>query len=312
MTRLLGFTLAATCVFYSFSPIEVNAKSKKHQPPTEISYTVEFVDGFLSLEGINKHREIAARDDDFLANSVLIDNDGIVSQWTCPAPFPVGSTPTAINNRGDVVGICFISAGLEWGYIRNKNGTFTSINALPNLGGATFPYGVNDSGQVVGWMLQFRRSPLLSSAFLYSEGTFTDIILPSHPDDSAIPNPFVQVAAFGINNKGQIVGNYRTVNGVNPFEHGSSRAFLYDKGTISTLDASSASAINNDGQIILAGEDGFFLYDDDHSFRILAPQGYVWRAINGINDKGQLVGSLVKDGEQAARWVIATPIHAKH
>src|SRR5262249_28538757 len=58
----------------------------------------------------------------------------------------------------------------------------------------TFAYGINDSGQIVGWY--DAASDFAAHGFLYSGGVFTTI------DDPAGNNTMV----FGINNAGQCVG----------------------------------------------------------------------------------------------------------
>ena len=96
--------------------------------------------------------------------------------------------------------------------------------------------------------------------------------------------------AFGINNRGEIVGNYG-------FADGTGHGFLLDKGNFRTIDFpgafTQASGINNRGQIVgAAGRTHGFLLDKGNFTTIdfpgapaTAPKGAL-----GINDGGQIVG----------------------
>jgi len=88
----------------------------------------------------------------------------------------------------------------------------------------------------------------------------------------------------GINNSGQIVGDY--------FDAGGSHAFLYSAGTFTTLNIpdSEAFSINNSGQIVgSTGNDAFFY--DGATFNILDVPGAQYTQGFGLNDNGAIVGS---------------------
>jgi probable HAF family extracellular repeat protein len=94
--------------------------------------------------------------------------------------------------------------------------------------------------------------------------------------------------AFGINNAGQIVGDYE--------DSGSKlHGFLYNGGTYTTL-AGAALGINNSGQIVgyvqdSSGEHGF-LYNSGFLSVFDDPQGVYGKTVaQGINDLGYIVGS---------------------
>ena len=88
-------------------------------------------------------------------------------------------------------------------------------------GGATFAFGINDAGQIVGF---YQDSLSHQHGFLYSGGTYTAI------DDPLGTNGTV---ATGINNAGQIVGNYSDSS----FAH---HGFFFN-GAFDTLDDPSAA-----------------------------------------------------------------------
>ena len=104
-----------------------------------------------------------------------------------------GSTGTAlygVSNNNIGVGIYFDSNGVQHGFMV-QNGKFTTID---NPNGTTYPIGVNSSGTIVGYY----TFAIDTVAFAYANGVFTPVG-PSGSD---------QVLAFGINDKGEISGEY--------------------------------------------------------------------------------------------------------
>ena len=91
--------------------------------------------------------------------------------------------------------------------------------------------------------------------------------------------------AFGINDGGQIVGDFLDARG----EHG----FLKDGATFTTIDGAFGSTlalgINDVGQIVgSTGSVGFL--KDDASFTTINVPGALFTQPSGINDAGQIVG----------------------
>jgi probable HAF family extracellular repeat protein len=123
---------------------------------------------------------------------------------------------------------------------------------------ATFASGINDNGQIVGWIREGIHDPALG--YLDTAGSFTSI---------SVPGSAFGTFAYGINDSGQIVGNYGDSTGRN---HG----FLYNAGSFTTLNYpgavdTNAYGINDSGQIVGEYDDGNapvhgFLYDTDGSF----------------------------------------------
>lgn len=157
------------------------------------------------------------------------------------------------------------------------------------LHGSIAAAGINDSGQVVGYFSSTNASGTqFSHAFLFSggvNGVMTDLnsLLPSATNSNA----------YGINNNGQIVGTYSTLN--------KSHAFLYSGGAVSSLDFGNTAfvpaAINNNGA--MAGDCSS---PNTISQACVVSQGMVglgtlaapynqWSNASAINDKGQVVGS---------------------
>ncbi len=198
-----------------------------------------------------------------------------------------GATGTdlyGINDTGQIVGINTAfpyQAGFQY-----ENGVFTTL-PFPGIS-----RDINNVGQIVGQYYTFSGN----RAFLYSGGEFT--LLPEFPSLSAS-------SALGINDAGQIVGYYVDTKtpGSLP-DHG----FLYSNGTLTTIDFPGAlwtvaSSINNVGQI--AGtfrypgavgyihgfvlSNGVFSMVDEPGALDAYPYGTI---VTGINDSGDLVGSL--------------------
>ena len=153
-------------------------------------------------------------------------------------------------------------------------GTYTEIE----VPGATYTYplGIDDNGDVVGWY----SGSSGSSGFLLSEGSYTTIQYPG--SSTTVP--------YGINDNGQIVGYTDLGSG-----------FLYKVQTRDFTEISYPGAaqtfptsINNSGVIaggISNGSEtsGFELVGSQH--RRIAPEGattvYVW----GISASGEVVGT---------------------
>jgi probable HAF family extracellular repeat protein len=120
---------------------------------------------------------------------------------TINCPDAVGGTiPQDINNGGQIVGGYVDSDGTLHGFLRN-NGVCTPINHReagtgPGLG--TVALGINDLGQIVGIYITRENSENIIRGFL----RVGDIFQPIDYPDAIQTNP------FGINNQGQIVGNY--------------------------------------------------------------------------------------------------------
>jgi len=338
--------LAATCALYTLAPAETSANPKHKQLPTTIAYSVEVIDEPGSFVDLNNHEELAGIRFDSEGNAfgVFIDKKERVVTFQCDSEFPrlLGAQPSAINNHGDITGFCGDSAG----FIRNRKGVITKFRSpCPDIilcqqfgEPQMLPNGINDRGHVVGELINPPASFNVSGffrlhGFLFKHGQFTEISVPApHPDDADIPNPLVRTVPQDINNRGQILGYYETINSATN-ESGPPRLFIYDNGQFDLLDivpaifasiGPRAFAINNDGQILLPlivdGVFDFYIYDDGHFFRILDPEGFLWIVISGINDKGQLVGIVSEAGHTPeppfipppSFRVIATPVrHGK-
>jgi probable HAF family extracellular repeat protein len=111
----------------------------------------------------------------------------------------VASAPHGMNDSVQIVG--------EYGAIgtdRSRGFLYTGGSAFTDLNGTA--YGINNAGMIVGY--QKDGSSSFDLGYLYYAGTYTPIV---HP--SAINGTF----AFGINDSGEIVGEYLSSSGPHGF-----------------------------------------------------------------------------------------------
>jgi probable HAF family extracellular repeat protein len=211
------------------------------------------------------------------------------------------SCATGINNLGQVVGNAD-TGGLSPPPLPQpyshaflySGGTMQDLGTLPG-GFGSGAYGINDSGQIVGGANTSYSFPFWGHAFLYS-GTMQDL--------GTFGAQYS--AASGINASGQVVGSYGDFiysTGSANVSVAGPHAFLYSDGTMQDLGTlpgaafSTASGINNSGQV--AGYSDYentspnhyraFLYDDG-SMVSLGTLGGQNSWASGLNDDSEVVG----------------------
>lgn len=271
-------------------PVTSGAKpenSGKKAPPSEINYAVTevFPLGDRYIGAFNRSRELALIGD---FDGFFVDKKRRVTDFECVV-FSDGATrrlttPSAINNHGDIVGFCHDDMSqMETGFVRRKNGTLFQFIAPGST--STVANGVNDFGQIVG------RASGASGFFSFirsSDGQYQSI---SPPTIEAV------VKAAAINNSLKVAGQYSDING----QH----AFLWDNGQFTELRVPGAIGSsdvrqlnNNDQALMFATVDGvgsYYLYDGGNYLRINSPEGYTWQSINALNDNGELTGFAFDD-----------------
>ncbi len=212
---------------------------------------------------------------------------------------------TGINDHGDVVG------RYDGHGFLLKDGVFTSFDAPDAVPGptcrscSTSPSGINDRGDIVGTYIP--AEPNVFFSFLLRDGVFTTIELPISPSSDLPPRLTGRnVSANGINNRGDIVGDYRQT-GCFPFT--ASYGFLLDhRGAFSNISypptghRTFANGINARGDIVgwysednLPQTIGPFLRVRDGVFTFFDVPLGVTSFPTGINTRGEIVGQYALD-----------------
>lgn len=190
-----------------------------------------------------------------------------------------GTTVDGINNNDQIVGFSVDNNDTVTNWVRNTNGGFNILNVPMN----SFANGINITPTVVG--------QTDNNAFSYSGGVYSQ--LPNFNGSTTAE------IAFGINDKGTIVGQF--TDGV----MGTSPGFVYSGGVFTALNpipnatVTNAQGINNNG--LVAGfystdgvhQHGFFYDTKNNSYQLAADpnvQDFVFSQLLGINDNGIVAG----------------------
>ena len=165
-----------------------------------------------------------------------------------------------------------------------KTGQKISLSKRPIVSGIT-PQDINNQGRVTGWFFDGSRL----RGFVKRNGKVFMVAVPES----------LLTEAIGINDVGQIVGDYRDEDG---FFHG----FIYENGAYTTIDVpfisspdTGALGINNLGEVVgcysLCSRG--FRYDSEALiFTQIDVPGAVLTQATDINDAGQIVGIYSMDG----------------
>lgn len=161
-----------------------------------------------------------------------------------------------INDAGQVVGTTTANySGFENAFVWTSSGGMTLISRSKDDGGSSAAIAINNVGDIAGSIYDY-TGPYISSAVVWSDGDEIDL-------GSTIPVPgtdenfYTGIAAYDINDAGQVVGNgffYRYTDG--PFVWTSDTG-VRDLNTL--IDPSLGwrlsvvGAINNKGQIVGTG-----------------------------------------------------------
>jgi probable HAF family extracellular repeat protein len=138
----------------------------------------------------------------------------------------------------------------------------------------------------------YRTAGPVRHGFVWKNGVYTTFNVPNN-------HPMLGTVAFGINDRGQIVGDY--VDTVAP-NAGKRRGFLLDNGVYTTFDfpgalLTVAEGINNAGTIVGAYVDaaqsqhGFVLSNGVYTKIDVGVLNSINTAVNSINAIGEIAGS---------------------
>jgi uncharacterized membrane protein len=157
--------------------------------------------------------------------------------------------PHGINNRGQIAGFYVDASGTLHGFLRNR-GSFRTIDVPGAVGSGALD--INDRGEITGG---YGDPQGRTHGYRLRNGVFTTIDPPGAVDVPGKPG-FAATAPFGINNRGQVVGQYADARGLH--------AYLLDDGVYTTIDppagpGTTAADINDRGQIVIPNPRGLFI-----------------------------------------------------
>ena len=115
----------------------------------------------------------------------------------------------SINDRGEIAGSRHFGDGTQLGYLRQPDGDYITLD--PPVGAASKALGVNDRGQVVGAYLDDDAEP--GSNGLFAPGTVHGYHWDRGRYDRLDVPRARATAAFGINDRGRIVGEVKDAGG---------------------------------------------------------------------------------------------------
>lgn len=171
-----------------------------------------------------------------------------------------------VNNLGQVVGA---TGDMEPPCLFVPGG----VQLLGSKGGYAFD--INDSGQIVGIIdTDHGLAP-----FLYSDGTMHEL---------AYPGTFTRGNAYGINNRGDVVGEAYGFN--DDFHLVVSGAFLFSDGVMQHLETGATAFDINDGGQIAGHFSNGFLYSHGTSVTPGTLPGALWYEGRAINEQGDIAG----------------------
>src|SRR5271165_2034680 len=252
----------------------------------QAAYTFQTVnypgDTFTQLLGINNSQLIAGYHN-FNSNSGFT--------FRLPVQFTTENYPNSmmtqvigINNGKTTDGFYVDNNNVTHGFY-DLAGVFTTVD----YPGTAFNQllGQNDMGQASGYYSMSQNNSTPDFPYIYNEfGGVFEVL--------TIPGAVGGAQATGINNSQQICGFYVDSQGTN---HG----FLLNFGLFLTLDApgsifTQALGLNNNGQVVgdymdQGGNTHGFVWTKAGGFQTIDnPNGIGTTVVNGINDKGVLVG----------------------
>jgi probable HAF family extracellular repeat protein len=188
-----------------------------------------------------------------------------------PLPPDPDSAATAINDKGQVVGISGLCSNAVGGASAEhallwENGVPTDLGSIGGQAWNT-PIAINNQGQVVGFgnISGDQNAPENPAALLWTPTNKMQEIPPYGTDTNN--------AAFDINEKGQVVGNSFNVNA------GTSRATLWQNNTLNDLNT-----------------------------LVIQPSSLYLILAQGINDAGEITGSAIDTTTNQTVGFLAVPV----
>jgi hypothetical protein len=316
--RVAAATVASGLLAAGAVTLAGSASAATLSPRTGTSYSFQTIDNprdltFNQLLGINDEGQIVGY---FGSGAAGHPNKGYVipagSRYFVNENFP-GSVQTQVtgeNNRGVTVGFWSntnMGVGMDANFAWvDVNGHFRNAN-YPT-GNAASPavdqlLGVNDSDIAVGFYTDASGN---NHGYEYNinTGRLSQVVDPNAPGTS--------LTAAAINDLGHVAGAYTAPDG-------NTDGFLLSHGHLTDLAAPGASStmalgVNNFDEVVgvfvpsgnASALDGF-TWTPQHGFTVINdPHGVGTTTVNGVNDRGQLVGFYV-DANGNTDGFLATP-----
>ncbi len=172
---------------------------------------------------------------------------------------PLGFYPNAINNSGEIVGLGPAVTN-ETQASLYAGGTLTRLGTLSG-GDSSFPYDINNNGQIVGFANRTLGDGTSNHAFLYSGGAMTDL-------NTQIPSNsgWTLVAATAVNDNGCIVGYGTNATGqsdaflltpIPQLPHRATASAIVSNGVVVNIPVTdSGSAYTNPPTVLIQGGGG--------------------------------------------------------
>ncbi len=240
--------------------------------------------------GMNGHGDLVGTDNTIPGrHAFLVNRDSYVSLDSSGVLGTHISFARDINDEGDIVGGYIRDDGNEHGFILRHDVLITlDVPFAGSLG--TQLGGINNSGIITGvWV----DGAFTAHGFVYEKGNFAHLEYPGALD----------TFPYGINSRGDIVGNWDTDQST--VGHG----FVLSRGQIFSIDVpdavpdgTAANGINDSGQIV-----GSFIGEDGNSHGFLA-EGSTFTTLDcvegantgvwGINSAGQIAGTCDVPGQR--------------
>ncbi len=224
----------------------------------------------------------------------------------------------SLNDRGQAVGYSYLDSVNRHAFLYS-DGVMTDLGSF---GGYSAALAINNAGEIAGFASDTVNGH--ARAFVYREGMMTEI--------NPFGGPNNESYAEGINNRGQVVGEGLVASG------DAFNGFIYSDGAITNIGTlpggrnSCAFAINDRGKVVgiadepykdlcLDPDTGMYVPCIKYAQRAILYEDGVMTALNSliapdsgwdlswavdINDRGQITGYGIKDGQ--FRAYLMTPV----
>jgi hypothetical protein len=212
-------------------------------------------------------------------------------------PGSVQTQVTGLNDVGNTVGFWANSAGANFGFYTKTNSTFVEVNfpGVPNSSPQMDQLlGINDTGVAVGF---YQNKKGNDRGYEYNIHTkkFTRVLLPGIPDTTNAPS----VTAAAINSFGDVAGFFAKGKKTDAFLRVGKHVyeFAYPGAVMTQAFGVNDSDVVAGAYTLKNGNTYGFTWTHAHGFKIVNdPKGVGSTIINGIDDRGELVGFYMSGG----------------